>query len=198
MSSNGKAASIMAKVVVALILIALLVAIIGVIIKFTGGLTSDFKTFYVTVNGQDVMTNAGGYTISRDNPLSVETKYLLSSEEGQAKGYTIKVVPNPINGEDFDFTLNGEVYSFQAEPDLTAGFDIEREETAFVISPKGSVKDVLQAVYPSYEISDCEGGYMDMYALIISSYDESQSVTLYFTVPERVLGVTLDKEVIVF
>lgn len=37
-----------------------------------------------------------------------------------------------------------------------------------------------------------------MYALIISSYDESQSVTLYFTVPERVLGVTLDKEVIVF
>ena len=93
MSSNGKAASIMAKVVAALILIALLVAIIGVIIKFTGGLTSDFKTFYVTVNGQDVMTNAGGYTISRDNPLRVETKYLLSSEEGQAKGYTIKVVP---------------------------------------------------------------------------------------------------------
>lgn len=91
------------------------------------------------------------------------------------------------------------MYSFQAETDLTAGFDISRKETSFTITPKGGVTEVLRAVYPNNEIGDCsDKGYEDMYALIVTSYNGEASVTLYFSVLQEVAGVTLDQEVIVF
>lgn len=114
-------------------------------------------------------------------------------------GYSVKVVPHAVEGKDFDFTLDDQVYSFQAETDLTAGFDIAREETSFTITPKGGVTEVLRAVYPNNEIGDCsDKGYEDMYALIVTSYNGKASVTLYFSVLQEVAGVTLDQEVIEF
>lgn len=104
-----------------------------------------------------------------------------------------------MEGKDFDFTLDDQVYSFQAETDLTAGFDIQRDESSFTVAPKGKVTEVLQAVYPNNTIGDCDGkSYEDMYALIVTSYNGEQSVTLYFTLPEGVSGVELDKEQIIF
>ena len=94
------------------------------------------------------------------------------------------------------------MYSFQAETDLTAGFNITREETSFTITPKsenGNVANVLQAVYPNNTIGGCEDkGYEDMYSLIVTSYNGEASVTLHFSILQDAAGVTLDKEVIVF
>ena len=57
-TSNAKKTA--SKVIAGILIVLVLVAVIGVIVKFTGGLTSDFKTFYVSVDGKDVMTAAGG------------------------------------------------------------------------------------------------------------------------------------------
>ena len=180
-------------------LVLVVVGVIGVIVYFTGGFTSDFKTFYVSVDGKDVLTSAGGYKISQEMPLTVDVKYTFGSAGGDVSGYSVKIVPHVVEGKDFDFTLDDQVYSFQAETDLTAGFDIAREETSFTITPKGGVTEVLRAVYPNNEIGDCsDKGYEDMYALIVTSYNGKASVTLYFSVLQEVAGVTLDQEVIEF
>lgn len=185
--------------VIACILVLLVIAgIAGVIVRFTDGFTSEFKTFYVTVEGKDVLTNAGGYRVTPDKPLHVDVKYAFGSA-GDGSGYTVKVIPHAVEGKDFDFALNGEVYAFQAEDDLTAGFEIERKETSFTITPKGGVTEVLRAVYPNHTVSDCRGkGYADMYALIVTSYNGKEYVTLYFAAWESVSGVTLDRTEILF
>ena len=202
MSRSVQTGNAVAKVIGYILLVLVVVGVIGVIVYFTGGFTSNFKTFYVSVDGKDVLTSAGGYKISQEMPLTVDVKYTFGSAGGDVSGYSVKIVPHVVEGKDFDFTLDDQVYSFQAETDLTAGFDIAREETSFTITPKsenGNVANVLQAVYPNNTIGDCsDKGYEDMYALIVTSYNGEASVTLYFSVLQEVAGVTLDQEVIVF
>ena len=43
-----------------------------------------------------------------------------------------------------------------------------------------------------------EKAYNDMFALVVSSYNEKSSVTIYFTLSSKVSGIRLDKEAIVF
>lgn len=199
MSANKQTGKTVGKVIAYILVLLVVAGVIAVIVRFTGGFTSDFKTFYVTVDGKDVLTSAGGYEVTNEKPLTVDVKYTFGSAGGDVSGYSVKVVPHAIEGKDFDFTLDDQVYSFQAETDLTAGFGIAREETSFTLTPKGGVTEVLRAVYPNNEIGDCsDKGYEDMYALIVTSYNGEASVTLYFSVLQEVAGVTLDQEVIVF
>lgn len=199
MSSAKQTGKTVAKVIAYILVVLVLAGVIGVIVRFTGGFTSSFKTFYVSVDGKDVLTSAGGYEVTNEKPLNVDVKYTFGSAGGDVSGYTVKVVPHVVDGKDFDFSLDGQIYSFQAETNLTPGFDIEYGENSFTLTPKGTVTDVLQAVYPNNEISGCEGkGYTDMYSLIVTSYNGESSVTLYFSVIEEVAGIELDQEVIVF
>lgn len=187
------------KIVAVILAVLVLAGVVGIIVRFTGGFTSDFKTFYVTVDGKDVMSSAGGFDATPEKPLKVDVKYAFNSLGGDISGYSVKVVPHAVEGKDFDFTLDGQAYSFQAETNLTGGFDIEYGEESFTVTPKGGVDDVLKGVYPNNEIGDCEGkGYADMYSLVITSYNGEATVTVHFSAYEEVREITLDKEVIVF
>lgn len=112
--STSKTKKTAGKVIAGILIVLVLVAVTGVIVKFTGGLTSDFKTFYVTIGEVDVITTASGYALTKDSPLEVATKYTFGDAGGEANGYSVKVLPNPIDGKDFDFTLDGAYYSYQA------------------------------------------------------------------------------------
>ena len=184
------------KIIAYVLVVLAIVSAIGFIAYFTGGFTSNFKTFYVEIDGKQIMTSASGYKIPTGEAMTVDVKYTMSDE---ANGYTVKIVPNRLAGKDFDFTLDGDVYSYQAEKDLTAGFDIEYGETSFTIKPKGVITDILQAVYPNSAIEDCRDfAYENMFTLIVTSYDGESSVTVNFSVTEDTSGVELDKEVIIF
>ncbi len=181
------------------IVLALIIGI-GLVAKFTNGFTSDFQTFYLTIDGKDIMSSGNGYAISPQEPLEVEVKYAFESGENENKGYTVKIIPNAIANKDFDFTLNGDVYSYQAEDDLTAGFDIEYGESSFTVTPKGeNITEILKAIYPNYDVSDCsKDGYTDMFQLVVTSYDGKASVTIGFVVTGPVSGVELDMTEIIF
>lgn len=188
----GKAISYIAIILV-------LVAVCGLLAYFTNGFTSDFKTFYVESNGKQVLATSDGFVVSNTEPLNVVVKYTFSSLNKEVSGYSVKIVPNAVEGKDFDIVLDGSAYSFQAENDMTAGFNIEKSESSFKVSPKGGINDILQAVYPSYTIGDARGKtYENMFSLIVTSYNGESSVKLNFTIEEKIEGVILDKEVIVF
>lgn len=187
------------KVVSYTVIVLILIAACGLLAYFTNGFTSDFKTFYVECGGQQVLSSGGGFEMTKDEPLTVEVKYTFGAVNKEISGYSVKVVPNQIDGKDFDFTLDGDAYSFQAEDDMTAGFDIEQGETSFTVKPKGGINDILKAVYPNYEVSDVrDKAYVDMFTLVVTSYNGEASVRLNFTVTEKVEGVILDQEVIKF
>ena len=187
------------KIIIYALIILALIGILGFIIYFTGGFTTDFTGFYATVDGKDVLSTGNGFRMKEKDPLEVEVKYVFASPNDDAKGYTVKVVPNAIDGKDFDFSLNGDKYSYQSEQDLTAGFDIKQEDDSFTIAPKGNLTEILSAVYPNDTIGDCEDkGYENMFTIVVTSYNGKAEVRINFTVVESIRGVILDQEVIEF
>ena len=194
---KNKSTNLIAYVGIVLVLIVL----VGVAARFTNGFTDDFKTFYVKVEDKEIMSNSGGYEITQAKPMQVEVKYTFSFATDENKGYNMKIVPNAADkSKDFSFTVNGENRQFQAETDLTDGFEIEKSESSFRVTPKGeNLTGVLQAIYPGLDMAHIEEkAYNDMFALVVSSYNEKSSVTIYFTLSSKVTGVRLDKEAIVF
>ena len=188
------------QVVSYIVILLVIVAVIGVFAHFTNGFTSDFKTFYVSVDGKDVMISGNGYVISKNEPLSVDVKYTFGSfNKNETKDYSVKIIPNKIENSDFTYTVDGESKSFQLETDLTAAFEIDKGEKFFTVKPKGkSLTEVLTAFYGT-EVTDCENkGYTDMFTIIVTSYNGEASVKLNFTIAGKVVGVVLDREVIVF
>lgn len=187
------------KIIAYILLVLAFVAVCGVIAYFTGGFTSDFKTFYISVDGKNVLSAADGYELTTETPMTVDVKYTFGAFNKDISGYSVKVVPNTINGKDFDFTMDGQEHSFQSEKDLTKGFDIEQGEKSFTIKPKGGIDKILQAVYPESVLEDCRNkAYENMYALVVTSYNGEASVTICFSVVSPLYEITLDKEVITF
>ena len=173
-----------------ILVVLLLIAGIGAIAYFTGGFTGEFKTFYLTVGDRDILTSATGFQVSVDEPLTVNVKYTFA-EDG-VNGYSVKVVPNALQGKAFDFTIDGIPYSFQAESDLTAGFEIEENASSFTLKPKGTLNEVMAAVYPNSQIEDLSGkGYENMFLLVVDSYNGASTVTLAFSVVESVSGIEI-------
>ena len=179
------------------LIVLVLVAGVGAIAYFTGGFTGEFKTFYLNVGDRDVLTSASGFQVSVDEPLTVNVKYTFA-EDG-VNGYSVKVVPNVLQGKDFDFTVDGIPYSFQAETDLTAGFEIEESDSSFTLKPKGTLNEVMAAVYPNSEIGDLSKlGYDNMFLLVVDSYNGEATVTLAFSIIEGVSGVEINPDHIYF
>lgn len=197
--NTTKVTATVVKVVSYTLVVLAIAGIIGVVAYFTGGFTSGFKTFYLTIDGKDVLTSASGYSVDSENPLVVDVKYIFDFASEEKTGYSIKVVPNTGEVEDFEFTVDGQKQSFKAQKDLTAGFHIEYGEDSFTLTPIGNLAEIIQAVYPTSEIAGCDiPGYENMFALIVTSYDGSASVTVYFCCPDKATGVELDKESITF
>ena len=187
------------KIITYIAIVLAVITVIGVVAHFTNGFTSDFKTFYVTVDGKDVMTSASGYRVTISKPLDVEVKYTFNFATDETKDYSVKIVPNKIENSDFTYTVDGERKSFQSETDLSDGFEIDKAEKSFKIKPKGeTIAEVLSAVYGK-EVTDCENkGYTDMFTIIVTSYNGEASVKLDFSLAIRVAGITLDREAILF
>lgn len=177
-----------------------IVGVIGFVAYFTNGFKSDFKTFYISVDGKDIMESDGGYMVSNDKPLEIKVKYVFSAGSNQKKEYSVKVVPNTIDGRDFTFSDGKEEKSFQSVENITSGFDIKKTESGFTVSPKGNtVEEVLKVVYPNGKFDNVnEKGYENMFTLVVTSYDGKANVKLNFSLSSKVSGVMLDKEGILF
>lgn len=188
------------KIITYIAIVLAMITVIGVVAHFTNGFTSDFKTFYVTVDGKDVITSAGGYRVTTSKPLEVDVKYTFGALNNKVdKDYSLKIIPNNIPDKDFTYTVDGEIKYFQSETDLSEGFEIDKGGKSFRIKPKGeTISEVLSAVYGK-EVTDCENkGYTDMFTIIVTSYNGEASVKLNFSLAIRVAGITLDKEAILF
>ena len=187
------------KIISYVLIVLALVGVIGVIAKFTSGFTSDFKTFYVTIDGKDVMTEANHYAIGKNETMKVDVKYTFNSSNSEVNGYSVKIVPNTREDKNFDFLVDGEVHSFYDIEDLSAGFIIEKSENSFTITPKGELTDILKAVYPEGEVADCsEYNHHNMFSLVITSYNGASTVTVNFAVLREAEKVFFDKEAIIF
>lgn len=186
------------RIVSYILIVMVIVVAIGVCAHFTDGFESEFKTFYATVNGKDVMNSSGGYVLTPESPMSVDVKYTFGAfNKEETKDYSYKIVPNKNAEGNLEFVVDGETHYLSDETNLAEGFVVEKTEKSLKLMPKGGLTDILKELYPDSEISDCTGkGYPDMFTLVLTSYDGKSNVNLHFGLSISVSGVTLDKAVI--
>ncbi len=166
-----------------IIIVVLLVGLIGVAMYFSG------YTMYAKVNGDTIIDSASGYTVAPNQPLKVELGYTFDfGGEKDMSGYSVMVVPNCIAGKDFNYKIGESDYSYQAEKDLTKGFNIVCEDSSFTIEPKGCLGTILSNVHQDDMKADGESlshshtnDYDNMYTLVIHSNDGEASLKIHFS-----------------
>ena len=195
--SAKKATKTTLGVTVYVLIVLAIIAVVGLIFQLTNGFTDKVKTFYVTVDKAIVTDASGGHIITETRPLNGVVRNL--STDSNNKGYSLKVVPNKLDGKDFAFAVDGKTHTFQAEENFNAGFDITTDGDRFSIKPKGNgVTDILEQIYGDTVTYCDDKSYKDMFTLLITSKDGKSVVKLNFSVSGRVTGVSFDKEVIWF
>jgi len=187
-----------AQIVTYIAIVLIVVLLVGFLAYFTNGFTGDFKSFYLVINGEDIMSSKGGYMLNQSEPMRVDVKYTFGALSEEISGYTVEVVPNT----DFTFTVDGEYYGFGAEALLNAGFEIVYEEDYFTIATKGGIKEILQAIYPdkTIEIDKSQIDFsQELVNVIVYSVDRSASISLGCVINDCPIdGIKLNMEEIVF
>ena len=187
---NSPRFNIILYIVIALVAI----AIVGVIIALTSG--GSVQSFYVTIDEKNIMEADYDYILKQDESTEVKMNFLSIDEDNS--NYTVTIVPTLNAENDFDFTADGSVYSFQQTPDYTAGFTIKKTDEGFSIQPKGNLESIIEAAVGS-DVEELNAkSYDNMFTMIITSADEKSNIYIQFSIYEPVTDVSLDKEAITF
>ena len=192
------------KLITSILLALLLVGSIGLIAHFTNGFKEDFKTFYVTYAGKDILSEKSKLELPRGEEHRFDVTYIFEDldEESGSKGYSVEVVSNIGKDKEFAYTVDGEKIMYVDGMYLTNAFQIEKQDTYFTLTlPKDiSLEKILESVYEKdVEVpSDVEAMEPYLYTLVVTSYDESVTYYIDCAFYRGVTGVTLDKSEVVF
>jgi len=189
--------------IIAYVFIALaLVALVGLIYKYTNGFNEDFKTFYVEYDGKQILTAESKLSLIKGKTHSFNVKYTFDNEKSEPKDYKVKVVPNVTR--DFDYTVNGEKYLYSKTGELTAAFGLKKEQTQFslTLSADFNLQNALSSVNGGKAVTvpdDAETNNPYPYRLTVSSYNEK--VTFHIDlklVDVGVKDITVNPDEIIF
>lgn len=182
-----------------IILVVIMICAIGFVVYLVtspNGVSS-LSSIYVSINDKEILNHASGYTIDSKSATLIGVHYDFDFDESDNGNYTVKVVPNKIDGKDFDVVQDGRPFSYQAIKDLTAGFEINKANDCFTIKARGGIQQILSYVYPNSSIEDCSSfAYVDMFTLLVSS--GNKTVSIDFSVVEYTQGIRLDKYQIIY
>ena len=78
---NARGKSKVGNVIIYIAIILVVVALGGFFAFFTNGFTGDFKTFYVQMGDESILTNTGGLVLSWDSPITIDVKYTFGANK---------------------------------------------------------------------------------------------------------------------
>lgn len=169
--------------IIGILSLLLIVAVVGVVLKFTNGLNEDFKSFYVEHNGKQIVSANSDITLDYNSEHKFDCKYLSTPEDSS---FNVKIVPNVNEETDFEFIADDKTYMWSSLKDLTPAFDLTVEKDYFILSIPSdfSVFNVLTKLNPYSNISITESlpEYNRYFCLVVSNYNESIVYKINFNV----------------
>lgn len=176
--------------VLAVLLLLLVVGGVVFLFRFTNGFQSDFVTFYVVHDGTDYMQSTDGVAFATGEDNRFDVKYTLGILDKTPRGYTVSIAAK----NDFDFVVDNDLYSWNAQGDVTRAFDIQLSPEHFTVSVPQytTVHDLLETLYQKPVETPVDLPQGDLFVLIISSADGKQSIVLGFNIAVAVQSITLD------
>lgn len=191
------------KAITCILIILLLVGALGFLLRFTNGGTSELRTFYVK-NGKTLYTlSVGNYSFAEGDELRFDVRYTFAASD-DVKGYSATIVPNVTDDTEFEYTVDDGLYIYSDDLDLSSAFGMERHETyfTFTIPLDITMESVLSSVYPTESVTvpdDVNVQTNYYFALIVKSYDGSDSVRINFRIESiRAVGIEFDVTHIAF
>lgn len=196
------------KALVGLILCLLVGAGVWFAYKYTNGFNETFKTFYISIDGNDVLTTTSRYTFEAGREYRIDVLYTfdnlnpLSSDD---RGYTVAVTLYADDDNNFEFTLDGDPadYSRLSGTDITDCFDLTTYGSYFLFCvPKElGMQDILSGIYPEQEVETPEGVELDTgyyFRLTVYSYNGDNAIYLISRADTPATGLTIDPDRIIF
>ena len=191
-----------AKALSAILALLLCVGVFAILAQFTNNFNEEFKTFYVTYNGKDIFAKESKmyFAPGEEHVFDVTYTFEFLDEGEEAKtDYSVKIMPNVDKETDFTFTVEGEEVNYSSVGELTKGFGLKKDETSFTltIAEDTTLESVLEAVYGKDVEAPSDDTFENprLYTLVISSYDESVTYKIDFSIS---MWIELDKTEIVF
>lgn len=182
-------------IIVALVLVILIAAsaiTLPLIISYNASEPNDLPgdgTIYLA-NAGNVLTTSGratGIMINAGGSMRFDIV-------GDGGNYTIKIVPNTNATETFDFyAASGQMKSFYMQPDLTTGFNINKQPDYFVITaPASGVSGILSQAYKSEVTIIGEVPVVDLFAATVT-FENGTVLVVEFAVWIRTTGVSMSE-----
>lgn len=171
--------------------------VIFILIILVFGIFSTFinnkNTFYLSIENKKIYSSENDICFYTNKESIIGVNLPIQNND-----YLIKIYPNKSLDNDFEFLLNDVKYNFHNVDNLIDGFEIEKYESGFNIYPKGSLTEILQAVYKTAEVSNCDNfTSKDMFELNVSLLGKNSPVIkLYFTICVGVTGVELGNNLV--
>ncbi len=173
------------KIAVILLVIVLLFGVFMLIRKLSNNFTTDIKTFYLLLDGEQIFDNNTTGLRLLDKDIEVHTI-------GGKKDYKYKIVRNKSAGS-FTFYLDGEKHTLADQQDYTKGFEITNDNGKLRVK-SCSLSEVLNRVFGEGTIELPELNNATCYfTLIVSTQDDKQSISIDFAVAAYITDIELDQ-----
>lgn len=173
---------ILCKILLIVILIAVLTAGTAFVIKGTNGLESDFRFYYLDINGDKVFDSPSELRVSPGKEYIIQVKNTFGTLQDDAILGDVTVTAN--SNVSFDYYVGDERKSWNEDaPDFTTWF-ISLEEDYFVLrAPTTSLQSLLQILYGGAEITLPEEFNEDIYPFSLTVKSNKSNYIVNFRIP---------------
>lgn len=171
----------------------LVVGAVAVLVKYTSGGTTELATFFVKVNGNEVLTDTViGLKKGKEStfePTYLADKFLtqVKKDDYKYKGYKVEIKPNITDETKFTYSVGDRNYKFEslANKDFCSAFGLNKQETKFTLKVDNfSIAEFISSKHEGKEVfivPETIKSDKVYFNLIISSFDEKSKITLGLT-----------------
>lgn len=176
-----------------LLLLLLLVGGIGAICHFAGIGKDDITDIVNPVFRIEYNSNV--YKTDTENVIALPKDGRARFEVKGTKSYSAVIVPNVTTETDFTYTVNGKVYPYSGEKDLSKAFDIKCYDNAFTVTTDGdyTLENILFKIWGVETVTISEHGDFPLYKLIVTS---SSGEIVEMLISLTVTGITLPANIV--
>ena len=175
------------KIIAYVLLAAVLIMTAGLVLTFTRGGRTSFKTFYAEHNGKKLFGDEK-LSLVPGEELRLDVKYTFDAlVDEEEKDYSVSIITYGTKDNQFTYTANGQPYGFDAttEVDVSDYFNLKKEEDHFTMELPNSFSmgAVLSQVHEGKTIEvaksvDISAGWY--FAMKIQSYNEESTIIVPF------------------
>lgn len=175
------------KIIAYVLLAAVLIMTAGLVLTFTRGGTTSFKTFYAEHNGKKLFGDEK-LSLVPGEELRFDVKYTFDAlVDEEEKDFSVSIITYGTKDNQFTYTANGQPYGFDAttEVDVSDYFNLKKEEDHFTMELPNSFSmgAVLSQVHEGKTIEvaksvDISAGWY--FAMKIQSYNEESTIIVPF------------------